>query len=186
MSSLGVHPSQGINNSYSARDNSRSFVVSSDDRTTKSDTVKISAQAKELAQNDQEIQNHSGHSDFAGTISDQNLPLEAFSIPGWYGDLSSDYIMLDTQLGIKYSESNRARYDSLSSSDKSDLSEYQTTLHKYFQEGLQQQGIESPADYYKNIVQNQKASEELHQIIQQSLASDSRAMELMKQFDIPL
>ena len=169
MSILGVHSNQGICNPYFAQDESRHCASSPVDRTAKFDTVRISAQAKELAQN-----------------GDQNLPLEAFSLPGWYVDMSSDLVELDSQVGIKYSESNRARYDALSSSDKRDLAEYQDTLHKYFQEGLWQQGIESPSDYYKNIVQNQEASEELHQVVRQSIASDSRAMELMDLFNITL
>ena len=87
---------------------------------------------------------------------------------------------------MKYFESSSGRYAALSSEEKSDLAEYQSTLHKYFQDGLRQQGIESPADYYKNIVQNQDANDELQQMVRQSLAADPRAMELMTQFGIAL
>jgi len=183
MNSLGIHSSQGRYNSYFTQKNSSLSIASPNAGATKSDTVQISAQAKELAGN---IQSNHSQVGTSRAVSDQNLPLEAFSLPGWYTDLNSDYVMVDSELGTKYSESNRARYDTLSSKDKNDLSEYQNTLQKHFQEGLQQLGIESPADYYKNIVLNQQGSEELHQVVHQSLAADSRAMELMKQFGITL
>ena len=178
MSSLGIYSSQGIYNPYFAQESSRRSTTSQVENTAKSDTVQISAQAKELAQNAQ--------ADTGGTIAEQNLPLEAFSLPGWYGELSSDFVKVDAQLGMKYSESSSGRYAALSSEEKSDLAEYQSTLHKYFQDGLRQQGIESPADYYKNIVQNQDANDELQQMVRQSLAADPRAMELMTQFGIAL
>ena len=41
-------------------------------------------------------------------VSDQNLPLEAFALPGWYADLNLDYVMVVSELGVKYSEAYRA------------------------------------------------------------------------------
>ena len=44
--------------------------------------------------------------------------------------------MVVSELGVKYSEAHRARYDALSSIDKGDFPEYQNTLQKHFQEGF--------------------------------------------------
>jgi hypothetical protein len=141
---------------------------------TQTDTVRISQEAKSLQAGSEE------------KASEQDLPVEAYSLPKWYGELSSDLLMVDTEIGISYAESNSARYDALSGAEKKDLSEYQDKLHTYFQEELRNHGIESSADYYNQIVRDPEKSEEVHQAVKQKLLADTRAMQLMQYFDIAL
>ena len=150
-----------------------------------SDTVHFSEKAMELAQKNQEAMDPGKPNADMG-ISEKDLPIEAFSLPDWYADLMSDYSRVDDQLGIPYADSRRARYDSLSSTGKKNLSEYNNTLTKYFQEALENAGIRGPVDYYTSIVQNKERSEEVHQAVKQRLGNDSRAMELMRYFGISL
>lgn len=139
-----------------------------------SDTVRISQEARNRATNT------------AGAMaSGQDLPLEAYSLPKWYADLSSDLTMVDTEIGIPYSQSRAARYDALSAREKKGLAEYQGTLHRYFREELDARGIESAEDYYNQIVLDPETSEEVHQAVLQKLESDARAVQLMEYFGIP-
>ncbi len=91
--------------------------------------------------------------DTGRAVSDQNLPLEAFALPGWYADLNLDYVIVVSELGVKYSEAHRARYDALSSIDKGDFPEYQNTLQKHFQEGfiVSSQPLEVSAQILRDI-----------------------------------
>ena len=148
--------------------------------TSRPDSVEISQDAKELAQKSAAAQ--SGVSEDAA----RDLPLEAYSLPQWYADLSSDLVMVDTELGVPYPESRMARYDALSRQEKEALAEYQGKLHNYFLEGLQEFGIESRADYYRQIVQDPVKNEELHQAVRQKLSGDGQALRLMEYFGIPL
>jgi hypothetical protein len=114
------------------------------------------------------------------------LPLEAYSLPGWYADLLPDYCIVEAKLGTPYAESNTARYDSLSTKEKNELAEYAGLLHQYFKDGLQSKGIEGDEEYYHSIVLNQQVSGEVHQSVRQKLAQNPRAMELMEYFNISL
>jgi hypothetical protein len=138
-----------------------------------SDTVRISQEAMDRATNTADA-----------TAIGQELPLEAYSLPKWYAGLSSDLTLVDTQIGIPYSESRTARYDALSAREKKDLAEYQGTLHRYFREELDARGIQSAGDYYNQIVLDPETSEEVHQAVLQKLESDARAVQLMEYFGI--
>ena len=140
---------------------------------SQSDVVEISQKAKELARR-------------ANGSSETDLPLEAYSLPKWYADLSSDLLLVDTELGVSYPESNRARYDALSRREKRDLAEYQGKLDAYFQESLKEFGIETTLDYYHQIVLDPAKSEEVHQAVKQKLSGDEQAMRLMERFGIAL
>jgi hypothetical protein len=149
------------------------------------DSADISQEAKDLFDSLTNKQNNEAAKAGPETTG-QELPLKAYSLPGWYADLLPEYCMVDTKLGEPYTESNQARYDSLSTGEKRDLAEYNETLHSYFRQELESRGIDSPADYYENMVQNQEMNQEVEQAVKQSLASDPRAMELMSYFNLSL
>lgn len=163
---------------------SRNYQESYFNSTRKSDTVHISEEAKALSQNSQAEKNVQASS--ANGRTDEDLPLEAYSLPKWYADWVSDYMYVDDEIGISYSDSRLARYDALSPKEKKDLAEYHDTLHKYFQEELANNGVKTSADYYESIILDQKNSEDVHQAMKQRLSEDPRMMELMQYFGISL
>ena len=149
------------------------------------DTVEISDEARALIQKD----NVEARAKAESTARNQEseLPLEAYALPGWYSDLCSELNYVDTRIGLKYSDSRLARYDALSSREKDDLAEYNSTLHRYFTEELKSHGVESPADYYEQIVQNRNGvSDQVEQSVKERLAADPRALELMEYFGLSL
>ena len=103
-------------------------------------------------------------------------------MPKWYADLHTGFNLVDTKLGAPYAASNAARKAALSPEAKSNISEYEGMLHKYFQEGLKQHGITSSSDYHHSVVQDSGASEKLRQAVSQALTADPRALELMEYF----
>lgn len=154
------------------------------------DTVEISDQARELAQQTQaerakeNIAIGQTNGDAAGKV----LPVEAYSIPGWMGDFSPRHSQADIHVGQSYVGSNAELYDSLSPAEKEDLSEYMHTLHTFYMEEKGDRGINTTEDYYNAIVLNQQPglSEELHQAVRQRLAESPRMMELMQEFGVTL
>ncbi len=140
----------------------------------KQDSVNISEEAKAAYQANQ----------YKTNIEEDNLPLEAYSLPGWYADLLSDYTLADTKIGTSYQDSNQARYDSLTQQEKNNLKEYNDTLHTFFVDALHSRNINNNQDYFHNIVQNDKISESVHQEIDQQINNSPRMLELMNQFGI--
>lgn len=184
----GIQSIQNVYRTPLAQENSTTRLTEPlNDRTMESDTVHISEKANELALKDQAEKKGqekiiTGQPD-AG-ISDKDLPLEAYSLPGWYGDLSTIYNKVDQKLSVPYPDTIGALRDKLSPREKDEVFEYSGTLSKYFREEVKALGIETTEDYYKSIVQNKEMSELLHQAVRQRLANDSRAMELMQKFGV--
>ncbi|KIX14473.1 hypothetical protein [Dethiosulfatarculus sandiegensis] len=150
------------------------------------DTVQISDEARALIQKSHEEAMTRAESD-PQEEEETILPVEAYSLPGWYADLCSELNMVDTQIGGYYSETRQAAYDALSNQGKKDLAEYNSTLHKYFSQELKNHGIKDASDYYREIVQNQNGvSDQMEQAVKQRLADNPRAMKLMAYFGLSL
>ena len=140
--------------------------------TTGKDIVNLSPEARVLSKENS-----------SSATSTANLPLEAYALPDWYADLHSDLTLLNTELGVPYSETNQGRYNSLSSSDKRNLAEYNGYINDYFEEALQDRNISDPVDYY-TFLQDDEMNKEVQLEVQQKIDNNPRAIELMKYFGI--
>ncbi len=155
------------------------------------DTVQVSDEARALARQagaeSQTVTGVTPDQTASSQTEDYELPLEAYALPDWFMGLTSELNMVDTQIGIKYYESRRARYDALSTKEKDDLAEYNSILHGCFRDELKNHGIENSVDYYREIVQNLNgASDQVEQAVKQRLGADPRAMQLMEYFGLSL
>lgn len=113
------------------------------------------------------------------------LPLEALSLPPWYGDLMTDYNIIEAgSIGKKYTSTNQYRYECLSSKAKRNVSEYENNLHTIFQSKLNDFGIKNNEDYYEAVILNKEKSEAIHQAVRAELKNDPRMVELMDFFKI--
>ncbi|MCP4719541.1 MAG: hypothetical protein GY860_08805 [Desulfobacteraceae bacterium] len=171
---------QQINEVYSSpfeQKCSKNQGIQSTTNTQTTDIVNISQEAKELSQNVSAEKNSS-------VFSEEELPIEAYSIPGWLSHLFTDYARVDDEIGIRYPQSRAAQYDSLSGKARANLGGYQDKLLKHFQEELKEQGIRSGMDYYQSIILDKEKSEEVHQAVRQRLANDSMTSKFMKDFGI--
>ena len=180
----GIQSGQEVYRTLFTRENSMPPSEPSTVEGKASDTVQISEEARELARKDQAEKEQ----EKTAAVQDRELPLEAYSIPGWMGDLMPGHVKLDSQLGQSYSDSNAALRDSLSPSDKNDLDEYMDTLYTIYEEESESRGIETAEDYYNAIVLNKDPAlgEELQQAVQQRLAENPRMTGLMTQFGVTL
>lgn len=111
MDISNVCSGQGVAGSYAAQQRTSAAYASSTGKAAASDTVLISEEAKQLAQNAQTSNN-------TAAITEDKRSIEAYSIPNWMGNLLTDLTMLEPKLGQPYSESKLAQYDALSSKDK--------------------------------------------------------------------
>lgn len=143
------------------------------------------------------------------------LPVEAFSLPGWYADLIPEQCMLTPGVNHAFwakaeafaadgtiSSRERAVLKSMQENDaarrtelenaawrdehRRELSEYLGLLHEYFVESLRENDIESPEDYYESVVLNRAGSGQVGQGFMERLTADPRALALMEELDIAL
>ncbi|WP_028579884.1 hypothetical protein [Desulfogranum japonicum] len=178
-----VQTAKNAYSNLSTKSNSKAFTESLANENRKKDSVKISEEAKLLSKNNRDNKNI-GNQALIDSKAEQDLPLEAFALPGWYADLSPDYNLVDTEIGISYEDSNLARFEALSNKEKNDLYEYNSTLNGYFQKALQSRNINTSQEYYQSIVKNNEINESVHQEVRQQLINNPRMIELMKQFGI--
>ena len=135
--SVGAIP---VKSSISAYQNLSNPVQSSPSHAGKADTVEISEEGNARLKNARD-QTHS-----AGKMSSGELPLEAFSLPGWLPELLTGYNEVDATIGMKYPDSRRAQYDSLDGTTKANLEAYETAVMEIFQGELKKNGIQSGQD----------------------------------------
>ena len=184
MSITGIQAVRNVYESLASANAARCMAETPQNSTSQqTDTAQISQEAKDLAKNNSDAAIN-GQAQLAEESSEEDLPLEAYSLPKWYAELSSDLLLLDSEVGIPYSQSRRAKYDALSSREKKDLAEYQDKLHSCFQEELHARGIDDSRDYYEQVVLDPANSEEIHQAVKEKLLDDARAVQLMEYFGI--
>ena len=168
LANSSVSPSSAV-----TYNNSNSSSKPRDILTNGKDTLTLSQKARTLS-----------NENVSSGDANNSLPLEAYALPDWLANLQTDYTRVDSEIGISYTESQAARYDSLSNSDKEKLHEYQSILNDYFQEALHNRNINNSVDYYHSFVKDDLMSEEVHQDVRQRLDQNSRAVELMQLFGI--
>lgn len=146
-------------------------------------------------------------------IQDKDLPLEAFALPSWYsdympaalnhtpkinyeffdmvGELTNDNFLSDAdQSQIKnYLQNdpihqNRLANEEFSSQFKDEITEYLGLFKGYFQEALQENGVNSNIDYYHKAVLDQSSSEKIHQSMQNRIANNPRMLALMQELGV--
>jgi len=114
----------------------------------------------------------------------KNYPLEAYSIPGWFADLTGGYTTITARIGDSYEES-RTGYDKLSRSDQKLYDEYHAILDDAFHNGLDMIGVsEDIGKYYNDFVKNADNQQLVRESIYDRLESNPRAVELMDHFGI--
>lgn len=144
-----------------------------------SDRVNISQEARDLSKEAQ----HGGSS--SGFMLPNGLPLEAYSLPSWYADMSTGFFVLEEgMVGKPYSESKMSEYESLSSGVRSKVDKYEKTLVTTFESKLKEFGIEGTKDYYESVILNKEKSEEIHQAVKKELESDPEIKKIMNYFGI--
>jgi hypothetical protein len=145
----------------------------------------------------------------AGAVPDNELPLEAFSVPPWLGDYLPDALVVTPELDYGFwnmvggltqdnhlsSEDrlqigsylrNSPKHQAVLAKDeftrqfKEEISEYTNSLRTYSREALEENGVTSPADYYKKVVLDQENSEKIHQSMRERIESSPRMIELME------
>lgn len=175
-------------------------------------TLNISEEGRLMAEKagtglDGQGKNTSGQTN--GAFTDAALPLEAFSLPSWFGDYVPDALVVspgvdhgfwnmvegltqDNSLSnedrrqIKNYLHNDPNHQSRLAKDKfsrqfdAEISEYTNSLHTYYREALEENGVNSPADYYKKVVLDNENSEKIRQSMQGRLESSPRMLELME------
>ncbi len=182
MGISAVQSGQGVYSPDFAQKSSKHSSELPFSRTTETDTVNISEKAKALSQKAQAAKIAAEQPDPATEISYDDLPLEAFSLPGWFAEWSPDEAVLSFEVGLSLSAPHYARNDSLNSERQDELGEYLDILYECFQEELDNHGIKNSVDYYKSVFLDKEKSEEVHQSMKKRLADDLRAMELMQSF----
>jgi len=137
------------------------------------------------------------------------LPLEAYSLPRWYGDYLPEWSLYTPQINREFfsfaeslgsdgtiSEGDRAamrsyldndpghqtqlRHSRLRAEFQSEFREYSNLLDDAFQAALKDSGITSRRDYYEKVIQTPGFSEQVHQSMVARLKDDPRAVELME------
>ena len=126
-----------------------------------------------------------GHPYFSFILYYNELPLEAFSLPGWSNKWFSDLNVMALDKGMKNTDHHQRQYDALSAKKKDELSEYTFAVLTCIAEKLIKYGIKDGADYGK-FMQDDELSEEVHQAVTNCLAGNPRIMELMQSFGLTL
>lgn len=208
MTILGINVGQSSYNPYlkqQAAQQSPQTDTTSTARNARSDTVQISERAKQISQSNSST----------AVIDNNNVPLEALSLPSWLGSYHPDTLELSTALNEGYFDflgkldkmnisrdeeraliknylDNDPVHQEMQSKERyrarysDELSEYSNRLNSYFTEALKENGVESGLDYYKKVVLDNESSEQIHETVRERLAEDPRMMELMELFNIGL
>jgi hypothetical protein len=149
----------------------------------------------------------------AATREEENLPVEAYSLPDWYADLTPKQCILNPCINHAYwnqveafgadgtisheeqavlasmRENDTARQTELENEawrweHREELSEYFGLLNGYLREALDENGIEGAAAYYENVVLNPAGSEQVRQSFMDRLNANPRALELMESLGV--
>ena len=119
-----------------------------------------------------------------GAESGGNYPLEAYSIPGWYIDLTGGYTTITAKIGASY-EDTRTGFEKLNGSDQRLYTEYSEILDQAFHDGLDMIGVSGDTGkYYNDFVKNNDNQRLVREAIYDTLESNPRAVELMRHFGI--
>ena len=120
----------------------------------------------------------------AGVEASGDYPLEAYSIPGWFVDLTGGYSTVTARIGDSYMDT-RTGYEKLSSGDQDLYDEYSAILDESFHDGLDLIGVSGDTGkYYNDFVKNNDNQRVVREAIYDSLESNPRAVELMRHFGI--
>ncbi|HIJ91472.1 MAG: hypothetical protein OEV89_12450 [Desulfobulbaceae bacterium] len=217
MAISGIQSGQEVYRTPFAQESSMRPSEPSIVRYTESDTVLISEEAKELAKKDYPEKNQgkiaTGQMDAA--IQDKDLPLEALSLPSWYGNYVPNAMTVTHSISHEFwdmvgeltkdnslSDEDRSQIKNYLQNDpihqvnlakdefrrqfKNEISEYMDSIGKYFQESLKENGVNSNSDYYKKVVLDKDNSEKVHQSMQKRIESDPRLLELAEILGIKL
>ncbi|RQD66699.1 MAG: hypothetical protein D5R98_01815 [Desulfonatronovibrio sp. MSAO_Bac4] len=156
--------------------------ISSHQSKLSSDTVSISEEAAALigksSQADKPAKVDNQH-------SEENLPLEYYSVPNWLADLSPVVLQpVDLSNGFVPYESMFKRGYGLKEEYPNELREYNQLIRGHYQELLQEQGISSTRDHYEAMIVDKNKSEQMRQKMQEKISADPRAVELAQLFQI--
>ena len=131
------------------------------------DTVSISNEAKNLA--------------------NQKFPLEAYSLPQWFGNyIPQESVIPTMKVGLSSSSGiqlNSQQYPSGSNNDE--LREYNDKLLDFLQGELVKHGIDDTNDYY-SLLKDDKLNEDIHQSVRNRMFEDSRFLDLTRKLGIEL
>lgn len=178
MSLMGIQAAKSaycpaVGNSHSTRAYKASTYEVGQDKVTISEEAKTKAQEMQ-AQN----------TGTSKTGEEEDYPLEAYSVPKWFGDVYGGYTEVATELGIGWEE-GLTGYQKLNSSDQRLYDEYACIVDTYWREEMDKAGyFGDRGNYYHNFVQNPANQKEVCESFYQRLENDPRAQELMSYFNI--
>ena len=145
--------------------------------------------------------------------SEDVLPLEAYSLPQWYADLIPKQCVFTPGINTAYleqverygadgtlTEQEKQTLRSMLENDPvrkermenhawrqehgTELSEYMNLLHIAFQEALRENGVNTPEDYYQDVVLSPEGSEQVRRDTEALLAEQPRFAELMVELGV--
>ncbi|MEN0036656.1 MAG: hypothetical protein AAGC78_06295 [Cellvibrio sp.] len=113
-------------------------------------------------------------------LSNQEVPEELLRMamaPGWY----IDYMPISSKLGTPETREVGyfARVETYKEQFKNELSEYWTTFSKAYESSKEEFGINTQNDMYEKVIKNPENSESIRQTVEQKIAANPRALELM-------
>ena len=142
------------------------------------------------------------------TATDDDLPVEAFALPSWYGDYIPKQWVISPEIDRAYwalakklsadgglDDEDRQRLRTYLDNDphhrqelsneafrrqyRVEIEEYTSLLDNCFHEALDAQGITTQRQYYEDLLLNDSTSEAVHQTVHARLTQNPRARELM-------
>ncbi|GEM_PF-1328209 len=201
MSISGIQSGQNAYEISRTQSSSKATELSASSRAG-GDSVTISKEARELSAVAQagkgtEVFNEEG-----------DLPLEAYSMPDWYGEYVPDACILSPEIDYEYwdlveeytadgflSDDERSKLGSYLDNDpkhqaelekiayrqknRNEIHEYFTLLDGHFRASLEENGINSSQEYYDSVVKDAAGSEKVRQSMAERIENDPRVLELM-------
>ena len=156
------------------------------------DSVAISSQGMEMARAmRREAEAASGDAVAKGEQAGESggggtLPLEAYSIPGWYVDLFGGYTTLPTEIGISALDAQTG-YEKLGKADQRLFDRYSDILQTCYREELGRIGVSGdPEKYYHEFLLDNENQASVREAIYGRLESDPEAAGLMRHFGITI
>lgn len=118
-------------------------------------------------------------------LSKQAVPEELLRMamaPGWY----QDFLPVSSKVGTpeSYQVGHTARMDAYKETYKNELTQYGKIFHEAFETTKKEFGINTQNDMYEKVIKNPEYSETIRQAIDQKIAANPKAIELMNALGI--